>query len=512
MISSQTTNEEKQINNFELICQLAKDKNKSALDKLICVDVQQGIHTPVSLLAKEGDVASARLLIQAGANPNWAIMGAAEAGNTNFVNELFSQGASMEWALRGAARRGDGEELIITFIEKIKALQQEQKDISTEKENLNWAKEGAAEGGHKELVNTLLTYDNELTYVARGAAAGDKFEMFRDLLGKDEKGVIDLTAEGASLASRSSASLIAMLAEGAGIAGRELMITMLQDSANYLWVFTGMAKGQGENSALISQSSLILDLLSPNKENYNTMLAWVTSGAAKGGHIQLLNSLLERDASSDLKWKSATDQSLIDYAAIKAAQAGHEKLAVNLLERGADFNLILNAAAESDHFKNGDPRLRFLSLVDDIEVRKNLASTITTSEEDLLNSAAEINNLMKSKSLSLDEALKLSSNKDVQELFDYFSNSQTTSFDANLVGIITSYMTESFEQKEGTDLFRKEKDSSAAQKNITQSSSNFFTNPKEQSVANSSDKNRGVAPKEPATNNPDQNRGGPKAR
>src|SRR3990167_7123392 len=100
---------------FEKICQLAIDKNAKKLSEIVntkaCVDVYNGIYSPVMFLAKSGELGAVAFLIeQYNANKRDAIQGYAIGGFTNEVNELLKDSVDMDdydAVIRGYAVSGN---------------------------------------------------------------------------------------------------------------------------------------------------------------------------------------------------------------------------------------------------------------------------------------------------------------------------------------------------------------------------------------------------------------------
>ena len=94
------------MSDFEIIYQSAKSKNKEVLAQFGCLDIHRGIETPISLLAKEGDISSIEFLIAQGAKLDWALEGAAIGGHEKLVTTLLAQGAKLDVAVEGAVMGG----------------------------------------------------------------------------------------------------------------------------------------------------------------------------------------------------------------------------------------------------------------------------------------------------------------------------------------------------------------------------------------------------------------------
>src|SRR3990167_980545 len=103
------------MSNFENICKYAKEKNAKKLSEIVnsevCIDVFNGIYTPVMFLAKSGEFEAVAFLIeQYNANKRDAIQGYAIGGFTNKVNEFLKDSEDMDdydAVIRGYAVSGN---------------------------------------------------------------------------------------------------------------------------------------------------------------------------------------------------------------------------------------------------------------------------------------------------------------------------------------------------------------------------------------------------------------------
>lgn len=95
---------------FDEICDLAKKKDIETLKKKIreekiCVDVKKGFYTPVMFLAQQGKEEAVTFLInEFNADRDYAVMGYAIGGHTNWVNDLLAKGANPKYEVRGYAQ------------------------------------------------------------------------------------------------------------------------------------------------------------------------------------------------------------------------------------------------------------------------------------------------------------------------------------------------------------------------------------------------------------------------
>src|SRR3989344_3238609 len=92
------------------------------------------------------------------------IFEAAHQGSLFRVNELIKQGADVNYGMRGAAEGGH-KELVDLFVKK-------------GANNWDWGMHGAAEGGHKELVDLFVKKGaNDWNYGMYSAARGGHKEL-----------------------------------------------------------------------------------------------------------------------------------------------------------------------------------------------------------------------------------------------------------------------------------------------------------------------------------------------
>jgi len=149
---------------IDLICELAKAKNKSGLSNLIssgiCVDIYNGQETAAQRIASEEKVdtdALEFLIKEFRANLNYAVGGAAQGGHLSLVENLIARGATLNDAVWGAALGGH-----LSLVENLIARGA----------TLNYAVWGAARGGHLSLVENLIARGATLNYAVGGAAQG----------------------------------------------------------------------------------------------------------------------------------------------------------------------------------------------------------------------------------------------------------------------------------------------------------------------------------------------------
>ncbi len=92
---------------FFQLCNIAKIQDEKALMALlqsgVLIDAGEGVHTPASFLAYQGDRTGAEFLRQHGADIHWIAKGAAAGGHIDHWKSLIQEGADIQWVVYGAA-------------------------------------------------------------------------------------------------------------------------------------------------------------------------------------------------------------------------------------------------------------------------------------------------------------------------------------------------------------------------------------------------------------------------
>ena len=141
---------------FDDICHLAQKKDTQTLirkinEEKVCIDVQKGIYTPVTLLAQQGKEEVVTFLIsEFNANRDYAVRGYAQGGHTTQVDALLAF-ANRDDAVWGYALGGH-----TTQVDALLALGA----------NRDYAVRGYALGGHiansEKLLRLMALTDNKL--------------------------------------------------------------------------------------------------------------------------------------------------------------------------------------------------------------------------------------------------------------------------------------------------------------------------------------------------------------
>ena len=188
------------------ICHLAKAKNTAGLAKLldnsgVLIDFQQGLYSPIMLLAEQGEHEAVEFLIrQFGASLDEAVFGYAAGGHETAVNALLAQGASLNEAVRGYAQ--GGHETAVNALLVQGAFR-------------NQAILGYAKGGHETAVNALLAQGASLDAAAFGYARGGHETAVNALLaqGASRDYAVEGYAEGGYLSKTTNLSRLMALTD-----------------------------------------------------------------------------------------------------------------------------------------------------------------------------------------------------------------------------------------------------------------------------------------------------------
>ena len=104
---------------FELICQYAREENREGLAELLeknyCLEIRIGIHTPLSLLAFQGEDNAVECLLNYVVSPNAAASGYAMRGEVIKPQQLVKRGASVAAIVEGYAA-GKFFEIMTSFL------------------------------------------------------------------------------------------------------------------------------------------------------------------------------------------------------------------------------------------------------------------------------------------------------------------------------------------------------------------------------------------------------------
>ena len=356
------------------ILELAKENNIEALqdflDTGICIDVEnQASETAISKAAQENNFKAVTVLLSLGAHINWAIKGAALGGAITLLNKLLENPqANIRWSLLGAAMGGQSI-LVDQLLAKTDA-------------DVNWAVHGAAINGHKELLATLLSKPGaHIGWAIAGSAQGGHMKLLKKYLSKKPGVNINWAVKGAAkgnhprllnkMLAKKGANINEAIYNAAISANSGLLYRLLSSPyADVNWALHGAAKGghgklvkklllqTGVNinwNIRGAQTELLSTLLS-NPNLYNTIcttgsdqhhqalikvltkpivnINWAVSGAARGGHLNLLDKLLAHPR-ADINW------------ALKGAAKSARKILVDniLVQSHSNINIAVKHAS-----------------------------------------------------------------------------------------------------------------------------------------------------------------------
>lgn len=307
-----------------IICQYAKDENETGLHQIwkqTSIDCSYGRYNAMYLLAKEGTPYSVRALDYLhkkwGANVNWAIMGAAAAGNYGLIRKLLADGAMVNYAMYGAGHRGDRE-----LIDWLKARGGD----------VFWAVTGAAGSTNRELYDEL-NKEAEAKDKSRipsggtfllGASLVDNPTLFKQLVESEASaGALIVNSIVAAAQANNKGSL------------KQLLETPLDENFGKKADWLIMGAYAGHHDGLMREYM-----------KRKTQVGWAAQGAGYGGHLDLIEYLLRK----------APDKSkvILNFAAQYAARKGDTHLVIKLLAKAGisdppfslDEDYILAAAEE----------------------------------------------------------------------------------------------------------------------------------------------------------------------
>ncbi|MEM7374936.1 MAG: ankyrin repeat domain-containing protein [Bacteroidota bacterium] len=343
--------------------------------------------TPLVAAAQEGNVVIGRLLIQAGADPQFysdgdqsPIMAASGAGSLAFVQLLRRQGAEIDKEIHGegtpmiaAARNGHTD--IVMY------LHREGADIDQASHGDGSPILVAARGGHTETVRYLLTQGVDIDAESQGegtplsvAARSGHLATVGLLLRKGAHINANVQGEGTplSVAARSGHLEVVdyLLAEGADInaethgegtplsvAARSGHVEVVRHLVSQGADINAEVHGEGTPISVAARSGhlkVVEYLLSQGADINAESQGEGTplSVAARSGHLETVKFLLANGA--DINAESQGEGTPLSVA----ARSGHEETVRYLIAQGADINAEtagegtpLSVAARSGHLK-----------------------------------------------------------------------------------------------------------------------------------------------------------------
>ena len=333
---------------FNRICQIAKSGNKEDIKEIVCVDIQRGCYTAARLLAEQGDDDAVRFLVESGANIDMAIRGAAAGNKRDLVMELLQKGANINWAAAGAEQNN-------TSIAK---------DISSGSSSYYFgcAVLGAAVGNHVSRVTAIMDEQNGLEFYAlTGAAEGGHLELVQMLLSKYDRS--DIAVYNLAMGGHKNAlheflndplyrHNYALAIEGAAEGGQSFLNDLLDDIEN-------VANEKFYKDTL----NRVIEKIVENLLARGASLDAAVANAAEGGHEKLVRDLLAKGANLDFALRGVAAQKfkgankLITFLSVFDDEKIRETFASNVfhLRRGRGFlpgvgttEEILQAASEKN--------------------------------------------------------------------------------------------------------------------------------------------------------------------
>jgi hypothetical protein len=402
-------------NKAQTLRDLAKRQDKDAIDKLLAtttVDAFFGRDNAIYLLASEGDAKAVNFLLEHyGANPNWAVMGAAAGGHFRLVYWLLGRGSSLSYAMYGAGQSGN--------MDLVNALEKQGGDIF-------WAVSGAAGSEQQrdfyDQVNKKATAINRDKrpwgdYLLLYGSIVQNRKLFDQLRSTEEDNIAFLSLSIGGAAANGNAAFVKELMQAAAELPVDSVIKPLH--------FALAGAHAGHHTDLIGQ--LRQDRIT------HSAIQEAANGAAAGGHVDLILKLISRFPRVKSKIISSVYQ---------AAEKGHLSLVTFLIGEGARASVALEGAAKGGQIriinallKHGTPKvchelayelaqegylstnpdeiLRIATTVDDPILRECIIKeavkrnkTITVKDvEDMIKKSEVLHDLMRKKNFSYYQAL-----------------------------------------------------------------------------------------------------------
>ncbi len=402
-----------------MICRFAKERDEAALSQMFqntSVDCTYGRYPATYLLAKEGTEESVQamdfLCKRYGANVNWAIMGAAAAGNFRLVRKLLKYGAMLNYAMYGAGQRGDRD-----LVNWLKARGGD----------VFWAVSGAAGSDNRELYNVL---NNEAERINKSRSPGGGDFLLGGSLVDNPVLFHQLMDSGAS-----QTLLVQTILAAAQVSDTKFLANLLNRelerglATKTDWVIMGAFAGHqdalrkqymrrdsqvlwaAEGAGYGGHLNLIEFLIRKLPERKQKILNSAANSAALNGHASLVHLLWARGAHA-CPYPERLDDGFLDRAAAGGNIQILNECHVAVLKYGKEVRPVIIANLEKGGFINGnvDDTLRVASFINDDQLREMFVTAAHEKNKELnpkflFRKATLLNNFMKKYSLNYNQAL-----------------------------------------------------------------------------------------------------------
>ncbi len=330
---------EEKLTVFDKIYQTAKTRNIKAIKDILqtgaCLEVRRGYHTPISLLAAEGQFLAVEfLLARFGGSLNNAVYGYGLGGYVDQCKDLVDRGASENDAVFGLLSKK-----LVTEAAVYKAALDTYKVM------------GCARGGDTDKVNYMLLSNSRdiKCYAARGYGLAGNIPAINNLLTRN----------------KTMPSLVNEAIWGLAVENHEGIKPFLQNQEQNESAIQGYAYGGHK--------------LQVNKllKEYPLALKYALCGYAEGGHWDIVLHLLEQNKNH------AEYKLFISYAIRLFSKGGNINQAYKLIKSGESFDGAVAEYSLSFKLSNRHHALHSLSFMSE-GVRKKVVAKVSTSPKSKL--------------------------------------------------------------------------------------------------------------------------------